>query len=169
MGLAFAAALGAVGPAAAGGDRDFFRKIEGTWSGPGQIIAGKYKGTRFNCTLDGSSIKRRPGMMLEGTCRVGLFSQSVSARIERRGRSYKGSFLDGAKGKGLDVVAGNVTEDRVTVSMQREALNGAMVTRLKPNGKLGVTVSVRVGEDYVPVIGIDLARALDRTAVGSTR
>ena len=108
-------------------------------------------------------------MTLDGTCRVGLFSQAISARVIKRGRSYGGTFLDGAKGKGLDVVSGNVAGDRVVVAMQREELRGAMVAKLKGNGRLGVTVSVRVGEELVPVIGLDLQRKLDGTAVGAIR
>lgn len=53
--------------------------------------------------------------------------------------------------------------------MERAELSGAMVARVKPNGKLGVTVSVRVEDELVPVIGIDLSRKLDRNAVGSVR
>ena len=168
LGLALATSLGASSLAIAGDER-FFDRIEGRWSGPGEIVAGKYKGTRFSCTLDGASVARKPGMTLDGTCRVGLFSQDISARVIKQGRSYGGQFLDGAKGKGLDVVSGNVAGDRVVVGMKREQLRGAMVAKLKDDGRLAVTVSVRVGEELVPVIGLDLARKLDGTAVGSIR
>lgn len=163
-----AGALVATGPAAAG-DEVFFERIDGVWSGPGEIVAGKYKGTRFSCTLKGESAGAKPGMTLDGTCRVGLFSQAISARVVRRGRSYGGQFLDGAGGKGLDVVSGNVSGDRVVLGMERAELSGAMVARVKPNGRLGVTVSVRVEDELVPVIGIDLERKLDGRAVGSVR
>ena len=150
-------------------DDAFFQSIEGRWTGPGEIVAGKYKGTRFSCALDGASSGKKTGLTLDGSCRVGLFSQAISAKIEQRGRSYRGRFLDGAKGKGLDVVSGNVAGDRVVVAMERAELKGAMVARLKRNGKLGVTVSVRVGDELVPVIGIDLERKLDGRATGSVR
>ena len=154
---------------AAADDSAFFDRIEGQWSGPGQIVAGKYKGTRFSCALAGSSLDGNPGMTLDGTCRVGLFNQPVSAVIEAQGRSYTGRFLDGAKGNGLDVVSGNVAGDRVTVGMEREQLRGAMVARVKPGGKLGVTVSVRVGDELVPVVALDLTRGTDGMATGSVR
>ena len=150
-------------------DRVFFDRIEGEWSGPGRIVAGKYKGTRFSCALTGSSLDAKPGMSLDGRCRVGLFNQPVSAMIEAQGRSYKGRFLDGAKGNGLDVVSGNVAGDRVTVGMEREQLRGAMVARVKPDGKLGVTVSVRVADELVPVVALDLERSVDGVATGSVR
>ena len=157
------------GVPAAANDRAFFDSIQGTWSGPGQIVAGKYKGTRFSCSLDGESLSGKGGMSLEGTCRVGIFSQAIKASVQRHGRGYRGSFLDGAKGKGLDVTAGNVHGDRITVGMEREELSGAMVARVKPDGRLAVTVSVRVGEELVPVIGLDLSRRVDATATGSIR
>lgn len=169
LALSALAAVPALTPAPAlASDAAFFDAIEGQWSGPGKIVAGKYEGTRFSCSLEGSSL-RRGGMELDGKCRVGLFSQIVRARVERAGRSYKGAFLDGAKGKGLDVVQGNVDGNRLTVAMEREELKGAMVAKLKDDGRLAVTVSVRVGEELVPVIGMDLSRRLDGTAVGSIR
>ena len=153
---------------AANGDGVFFDSIQGHWSGPGEIVAGKYKGTRFACDLAGTSLTGKDGMSLSGKCRIGVFTQTISATFERSGGGYRGQFLDGAKGKGLDVVSGNVAGDRVVVGMERAELRGAMVARIKPNGKLGVTVSVRVGDDLVPVVGMNLDRAaVDSTVTGS--
>lgn len=166
--IAVAAVLALASSGALAGDRAFFDSIQGTWSGPGEIVAGKYRGTRFSCSLDGESL-RGDGMILDGSCRVGLFSQAIKASVKRHGRSYRGTFLDGAKGKGLDVTGGNVHGDRITVGMERDELSGAMVARLKPDGRLGVTVSVRVGEELVPVLGMDLSRQLDNTATSSIR
>ena len=52
-------------------DRDavFFEKVEGQWNGPGEIVAGKYKGTKFNCTFTGSTPSGHVGMSLNGSCR----------------------------------------------------------------------------------------------------
>ena len=165
--LAAAATLALGAAPAAAGDAAFFNGMAGQWQGPGEIVAGKYAGTRFTCALNGTP-SAAPGMTLDGRCRVGLFSQRVTASVERAGKTYRGVFLDGAEGKGLDVVSGNVSGDRVTVAMQREQLKGAMVARLKPDGRMGVTVSVRIGEELVPVIGLDLART-DPVATGSVR
>ena len=30
----------------------FFQSVEGKWVGPGEIVAGKYKGTKFTCSFD---------------------------------------------------------------------------------------------------------------------
>lgn len=162
--------LAASAPATANDARDarFFTKIEGKWRGPGEIVAGKYKGTKFICDFEGSTPPSDLGMTLDGACRVGVFTQKMTATVERKGRAYKGTFLDGAVGEGLDVVAGNVSNDRVVLTLNRNQLNGAMLARLASDNKLNVTVSVRVGEDLVPVIGMSLDR-LDTTAVGSIR
>ena len=162
--------LSASGPSAANETRDaqFFTRIEGKWRGPGEIVAGKYKGTKFICDFEGATPPSDLGMTLNGACRVGVFTQKMSATVERKGRAYKGTFLDGANGEGLDVVAGNVSTDRVVLTLNRKQLNGAMLARLASDNKLNVTVSVRVGDDLVPVIGMSLDR-LDTTAVGSIR
>lgn len=149
-------------------DAKFLNKIEGSWRGPGEIVAGKYKGTKFTCSLDGSTPAKDLGMSLKGECRVGIFSQKMEATVTRKGKTYKGSFLDGALGEGLDVTAGNVTPDRIVLTLKRKELNGAMLARLANDNKLNVTVSVRVGEDLVPVIGMSLNR-IDNMAVGSIK
>src|SRR5690349_21926190 len=67
-------------------DAEFFRSVEGKWSGPGEIVAGKYKGTKFVCNFTGSTPSGKVGMTLDGGCRVGVFTQSMSATVERKGR-----------------------------------------------------------------------------------
>jgi hypothetical protein len=49
--------------AASAADRDkaFFEQAEGNWSGPGEIIAGKYKGTKFVCNFTGSTPAKNAG------------------------------------------------------------------------------------------------------------
>jgi len=149
------------------GDMALFSQVAGQWSGPGEIVAGKYKGTKFACTLNGMTANTRPGMSLDGTCRVGLFTEKVSATVESRNGRYVGSFLDGAKGKGLDVVGGKVTSDnRVVLALNRAKLDGAMVARMKGDNSMVVTVSVRVENKMVPVIGMSLKR-IDGASVGS--
>ena len=90
----------------------------------------------------------------------------MSATIERRGKSYRGSFMDGAAGKGLDVVSGNVVGNKVVLGLNRKQLNGAMIARLSADNKMTVTVSVRVEQQMIPVIGVNLTR-VDAAGVGS--
>lgn len=153
---------------AAASDRDvaFFKSVRGEWVGPGEIVAGKYKGTKFTCTLTGDTHDSKIGMKLDGNCRVGVFSQRMSATIERRGKGYRGTFLDGAAGKGLDIVGGTVSSTRVVMSLNRDKLKGAMLARMRGKDAMNVTVSVRVDKELVPVIGMNLKR-VDAAPVGA--
>jgi hypothetical protein len=145
---------------AAESDQKFFASVEGRWSGPGEVVAGKYKGTRFTCNLTGRTPEHNAGMMLDGTCRVGLFTQKMSATVEQSGRKggYRGTFLDGAKGKGLDIVSGNVEGRHVVFGLNRNQLNGTMAAKLPDNNTMMVTISVQVNDSLVPVIGVSLKR-----------
>ena len=170
LGVAVASLPATTGPAdASEKDKRFFRTVEGEWSGPGEIVAGKYKGTRFTCNFKGATPDGKVGMSLDGGCRVGLFTQKMSAKVEHAGRKgYRGSFMDGANGEGLDVVGGTVNGRRVTLSLNRNQLNGAMLANLPDDDTMHVTVSVRVASQMVPVIGMNLKRVDTRT-VGAIR
>ena len=154
---------------AASRDKAFFQSIAGTWRGPGEIVAGKYKGTKFTCNLSGTALDgSNAGVKLDGTCRVGVFQQPMSAEITQSGGSYSGKFLDGGAGKGLDVTSGTVNDGTVVLGLNRQKLNGAMIARLDGDKSMNVTISVKVGEQMVPVIGVTLKRAnVDEMAVGS--
>ena len=93
--------------------------------------------------------------------------QKMSATIAKDGRGYSGTFLDGSAGKGLDIVSGNVVNDRkVVFGLNRKALKGAMQARLPDDNSMLVTVSVRVETEMVPVIGVSLKR-IDGGGVGT--
>lgn len=166
LGLALAALPVTAGTAIASEkDKRFFSTVEGNWSGPGEIVAGKYKGTRFTCTFKGATPDGKLGMSLDGGCRVGLFTQKMSATVEHNGRKgYGGSFMDGAKGEGLDVVGGSVNGRKVTLTLHRNQLNGAMLANMPDDDTMQVTVSVKVASQMVPVIGMKLKRVDTRTA-----
>ncbi len=156
--------------AAAPRDKAFFDNVSGSWKGPGEIVAGKYKGTKFTCNLTGEPARgKEAGIKLDGTCRVGVFSQPMSAVISQAGNTYKGKFLDGAEGKGLDVVSGTVNGDKVVIGINRSKLNGAMIARLDNDNAMNVTISVKVEDKMVPVIGLTLNRQMDAIAVGSIK
>lgn len=154
-------ALAAAAPASASErDRRFFEGVEGEWAGPGEVIAGSERGTRFHCTLTGASAQEKIGMSLDGRCRVGMFSQRVNATVEHNGRQgYRGTILDGAAGDGLDVVSGSVGDRRVTFELNRERLTGAMLASFPDDDTMHVTVSVRVEDQWVPFIGLNLKRS----------
>jgi hypothetical protein len=151
----------------AGSDSAFFQQVQGRWVGPGEIVAGKYKGTRFNCDLTGVANGGGSGVDLEGTCRVGVFTQVMKASIVKGGKSYRGTFLDGASGKGLDITSGSVEGNRVVFAMMREQLKGAMLAKVSNKNQMSVTISVDVSKQMVPVIGMNLKR-VDDNATAST-
>lgn len=161
--------MSAVSASAAPRDSAFFQSVSGVWQGPGEIVAGKYKGTKFSCNLNGSPTEGEAGLKLDGTCRVGLFSQPMSAVVSEAGGSYKGKFLDGAAGKGLDIVSGKVNNDNVVFGINRSKLNGAMIARLDGDNSMNVTISVKVEDRMVPVIGMKLNRQIDDVEVGAVK
>ena len=161
--LAVAAIMPATVADAASRDKRFFESVAGVWKGPGEIVAGKYKGTKFTCNLTGLPAEgKETGLKLDGTCRVGVFSQPMSAVISQSGGSYKGQFLDGADGKGLDIVSGT----RAVMGINRAKLNGAMVARIEEDDAMNITISVKVEDRMIPVIGLKLNR--QATAMAET-
>jgi hypothetical protein len=153
-------------------DRDtvFFESVAGEWKGPGEIVAGKYKGTKFVCNLSGDAVQgNTAGISLDGHCRVGVFNQKMSALITRKGATYTGRFLDGSAGEGLDIVSGKITRDRAVMAINRKTLDGAMIARLHDEETMNVTISVKVGKEMVPVIGMTLKRGARKVASGVLR
>ena len=107
-------------------------------------------------------------MSLDGGCRVGVFMQKMSASVVQSSSvGYQGKFMDGAEGSGLDIISGNVVNDRkVVFAINRNQLRGVMQARLPDDNTMNVTVSVRVDDSMVPVIGMSLKR-VDDTPVGA--
>ena len=97
---ASAVTLPTTGAQAADQDRKFFKSVEGNWAGPGEIVAGKYKGTKFNCTFEGTTPVSTAGMTLDGGCRVGVFTQKMTASIERKASSAR-AVIGGAGGAAI--------------------------------------------------------------------
>jgi len=164
-----ATVAGSTGSAFAGDpDKQFFQSVEGKWIGPGEIIAGKYKGTKFTCTFTGSTPDGKVGMSLDGGCRVGVFTQQMSAKVEHKGKEgYKGSFMGGSSGAGLDIIGGNVVDaHKVVFTINRNQLRGVMQARIPDDNSMTVTVAVRVSDQLVPVIGMSLKR-VDGVEVGA--
>ena len=158
--LGAALALASI-PTPAEASARYFRSVDGVWKGAGSVVAGKYKGTRFNCRLNGSQA-RGSELAIDGTCRIGLFTQKITARLARSGKSYRGTFLDGAKGKGMDITSGRVGANKLTVAINSKGLTGAIVANLVARNQLRVSVSVRVSSGrYVPVVGLNLTKARD--------
>lgn len=136
----------------------FYQEITGKWSGPGEIVAGRYKGTKFTCVFEGITPDRSRGLKIDGSCRVGMFSQPMNAVVERASSGYSGQFLDGEAGEGMDVVGGRYSGSKLVVDIKRKDLRGVMVAHLSQQDKLNITISVRVDRRLIPVIGMALDR-----------
>nr|WP_272210797.1 hypothetical protein [Marinicella sp. W31]MDC2876713.1 hypothetical protein [Marinicella sp. W31] len=80
---------------------------------------------------------------------------------------YRGRFLDGEKGDGLEVTGGSVNDGKAVISLKREDVEGALVTRLVSADDLNITLLIKGSTRYVPVIGLSLKRQTDPLAVGS--
>jgi len=143
----------------AAGAEDMLRPFEGDWSGTGKVIAGKYKGAKFNCALSGAAEDTIIGMTLEGRCRSGIFSQAMKARIVRGTQGYYGTFNDGARRNGLDITAGKVSKNHMILSLYHEKLNGVMTAHLKNTASLDITLAVQVQNALVPLIDMKLKRS----------
>ena len=151
-------------------EKQFYSNIQGRWSGPGEIVAGKYKGTKFICTFDGITPKKLTGMSIDGNCRIGLFSQLMNASVSRSAKGYSGKFLDGEAGEGMDIIGGRYTHSKLVVDIRRKDLIGVMTASLTGKDRLTITISVRVDKDLIPVIGMNLARigpAMGETATSA--
>jgi hypothetical protein len=139
-------------------DVAFFKNVEGKWTGPGEIVAGKYKGTKFTCVFDGINPDTNAGMKIDGYCRVGMFSQPMNAIIEKAGRTYSGKFLDGEAGEGMDITGGRYSPGKLVVDIKRKDLRGVLVTSKSGEDVMQMTISVRVDGKLIPVIGMRLDR-----------
>jgi hypothetical protein len=153
-------------------EAEFYRSIQGRWVGPGEIVAGKYKGTKFVCDFNGITPSAANGMEIDGNCRVGMFNQPMNASVTRSASGFFGKFLDGEKGDGMDIVGGRYSGSKLVVDVKRKDLNGVMIARMNGDNKLNITVSVRVEKQLIPVIGVSLDRvgtASDATVTGSVQ
>ena len=150
-------AIAACGTARAS-DTAFFNAVEGKWSGPGEIVAGKYKGTKFTCVFSGVNPAASAGMKIDGYCRVGVFSQPMNAIIEKASGSYRGKFLDGEAGEGMDITGGRYCRNKLVVNIKRRDLRGVLVASKDNADHMQMTISVRVDGRLIPVIGMRLDR-----------
>ncbi|MEO0498618.1 MAG: hypothetical protein AAF141_14855 [Pseudomonadota bacterium] len=141
-------------------ERGFFQGIKGKWAGSGEIVAGKFKGTRFTCSFDGDLPQAVMGMSIDGNCRVGVFNQKMNADVSKRGGRYRGEFLDGAKGEGLDITGGRYLASKraFVMDLKRKQLRGVLRAQLRGADRMNISISVLVNKDYVPVIGLNLKR-----------
>jgi len=98
-------------------------------------------------------------MSLDGSCRVGLFSQAMKAKIVQRGEGvFLGHFNEGAKAQGMDITAARIGADHMQFDLNRQNLQGSMLARLEAQDKMSIALSVKVMGEFVRVVGVHLKR-----------
>lgn len=137
---------------------NFLHSVRGQWSGKGEVVAGRYKGIKFNCKFNAPAAKDGIDMTLTGTCRTGIFSQPISAKIQQKEGTLRGSFNEGAQAQGLDITKGVIHKNHMILELSREKLNGNMEAKLEGDNLLRITLAVKIDEDVIPVIGMNLNR-----------
>jgi len=146
-------------------ERVFLQSFEGQWSGAGEIVSGKYKGTRFHCNFVGAAQTREVGLSLDGHCRAGLFGQAMKAQITRRpSGAFLGYFNDGARAQGMDITAARIGADHMQFDLNRQNLQGTMLARLETQDEMSIILSVKVMDEFVRVVGLNLKRDNKRLA-----
>ena len=76
--MSFSSGLAVSDVQAASRDDQFFGSVAGVWSGPGEIVAGKYKGTKFTCDLTGEPLSDKDtGIKLGGINRTHTVVRAV--------------------------------------------------------------------------------------------
>jgi len=151
--------IGSIGSAnAANQEKQFLQSIAGQWSGPGEIVAGKYKGTKFTCTLSGTSETAEIGMTLDGVCRLGIFSQPIRAKFARSANGYHGTFNNGSQAQGLDITSGQIRKDHMIFDLNRQQFNGNMTARLADRNLMNITLAIRIEKAVIPIIDMKLTR-----------
>lgn len=139
-------------------ERVFFENVQGQWVGSGQVVAGKYKGTNFTCTFSGVQEPEKLGMALDGACRVGIFSQDIKAHVVKIEKQYQGTFNNGAQKNGMDIISGQIGDNNMVFGLVKDNINGTMLAHLTDKNTMTITLSIKVSDDMVPVIGVQLKR-----------
>lgn len=157
--LIIIAACTANAAGAASQDKQFLQSIAGQWNGSGEVVAGKYKGAKFNCAFSSISEIAGTGMTLDGNCRLGMFSQPIKARFIRNATGYHGTFNNGSRAQGLDIVSGKIKKNYMIFELNREQFNGSMQARLADSNSMNIILAIKAEEIIIPVIGLKLVRA----------
>ena len=135
----------------------YFKSIQGKWAGKGEVVNGKYKNTKFKCELTGKTPKKL-GMEIKGFCRIGLIYQTITATIIKNKGYYKGKFLGGAKGNGLDVVGGRLRNKRFTAALTRKKINGTIIIDATKKNKMDIILTVEFKGNLYPIVELAMQR-----------
>ncbi len=161
--LSIATGLAAAsGPAVAGEDAArFMEKFSGEWRGSGKLLIGPDSGMKFHCALNGDPSRTQMTFGMKGKCWVGRLSAPVFARLRYNddNNRFYGDFMDGAEGKGVDIVAERAGNG-FSMWLSRGQLQGELVA--SPAGKSKMTILISLIDQKrdrkIPVVAMGFAR-----------
>ena len=136
---------------------EYFESIQGKWAGKGEVIAGKYKNTKFICNINGKT-PETIGMDIDGDCRIGFISQKISAFVEKNHNLYRGEFLGGAEGNGLDIIGGVLKDEKFTAYLVRDNLGGTIEINGQKKDNMKIDIAIEYQEQLYPIIVLNMVR-----------
>jgi len=124
--LALIAALALGGALPARADQPIAR-FSGEWVGTGQVLLGGQYGAMFRCKLKGSPDEAQARFDMSGRCWLGGLSAPMTAQLRYNAetREYYGEFMDGADGRGADIVGAHSGE-ALSLRLMRGNMQGRL-------------------------------------------
>ena len=168
LSLVFAAALSFNGPAFAGEASDFMERFSGDWLGTGQLLVGSESGLQFSCELKGNPSRSQLSFGMSGRCWMGNLSAPVHARLRYNAdtNEFYGEFMDGADGKGLDIVGVRAGEG-FSMRLTRGMAQGRLAAEAVNPDQMTITIFYRdrVNNRELAVVAMGFTRK-DASAMG---
>lgn len=119
----------------------FMERFSGEWRGTGKLLIGPETGLKFNCALDGNPSRTELTFDMSGKCWAGRLSAQVYAKLHYNAETnrFYGDFLDGAKGKGVDVI-GERKDYGFSLLLSRGMTQGELIAKPAGNNKMTITI-----------------------------
>ncbi len=158
--FALSAALAAAAALPAKAD-ELMVRFSGEWAGTGQLLFGPQYGEEFHCELKGNPSDSRLSFGMSGRCWMGFLSAPVTAQLRYNAetRQYYGEFLDGADGRGVDIVGARAGE-AISLKLMRGALQGRITAETVSADQMKVMMYYRDVQNNreLPVVAMGFAR-----------
>jgi len=155
-------AAAAAGPARADDAAEFMQRFSGEWLGTGELLVGQESGLKFHCELDGDPSRTQLTFGMTGRCWLGALSASIHASLHYNGETneFYGSFLGGAEGDGLDVVAMRAGEG-FSMRLVRGGVQGRLTAEAVDRDQLRVMIYYldRANDRELPVVAMGFTRS----------
>jgi hypothetical protein len=158
--LVLSAALAAATALPAKAD-ELMARFSGEWAGTGQLLFGPQYGQEFQCELKGDPSDSQMSFDMSGRCWMGILSMPVTARLRYNAdtHQYYGEFLDGADGRGVDMMGARAGE-AISLKLMRGALQGRLTAETVTADQMKVMMYYRDTQNNrdLPVVAMGFAR-----------